>query len=259
MAVESPVLTSVDGTVLTITLNRPEARNCVNLGLAQGVADALDLLDQDPDLRVGIFVGAGGAFCAGMDLKAFTEGQLPLVDGRGFAGIAERSARKPLIAAVEGFAVGGGLEIALACDIIVAAQNAKLGLPEVRVGLIAGAGGLFRLPRRVGPGQAALLGLTAAPVSGEEGHRIGLVDVLTEPGGALEQARTVAAAIAANGPLAVETTKLILDGSFDVEESEFWKWQAPYFEKVATSGDAAEGAQAFVEKRAPRWGTRDAI
>lgn len=214
----------------------------------------MDLLDRDPDLRVGIFHGAGSSFCAGMDLKAFTDGQLPLIDGRGFGGIAERSAGKPLIAAVEGFAVGGGLEIALACDVIVAATDAKLGLPEVKVGLIAGAGGLFRLPRRVGPGASALMGLTGVPVTGAEGHRIGLVDVLVEPGEALQSSRSLAAAIAANGPLAVDTTKALLNGSFDVTESDFWGWQRPYFEKVATSGDAREGAQAFVEKRTPRWG-----
>jgi enoyl-CoA hydratase/carnithine racemase len=250
----APVLTSVEGSVLTITLNRSEARNCVNRALAEGVADALELLDHDPSLRVGVFTGAGSSFSAGMDLKAFSEeGDLPLIDGRGFAGMAERSARKPLIAAVEGFAVGGGLEIALACDIIVAAADAKLGLPEVRVGLVAGAGGLLRLPRRIGPGQSALLGLTGAPISGEEGHRIGLVDVLVESGGALARAQNVAATIAGNGPLAVETTKLLLRGAFDSDEPEFWGWQAPHFDAVANSADALEGARAFIEKRAPRW------
>jgi len=255
MPAEPAVLTAVADAVLTITLNRPAARNCVNRELAEGVADALELLDADPDLRVGVFTGAGGTFCAGMDLKAFSEeGDLPLIDGRGFAGMAERSARKPLIAAVEGFAVGGGLEIALACDLIVAAADAKLGLPEVRVGLVAGAGGLLRLPRRIGPGQSALLALTAAPVSGQEGYRIGLVDILTDPGGALGRAHAVAEAIAANGPLAVETTKLLLRGAFDSEEPEFWGWQAPHFDAVATSADAQEGARAFIEKRAPMWG-----
>lgn len=254
MAPQPAVLTHTDGPVLTITLNRPQARNCVNRDLARGVADALDLLDADPELRVGVLTGAGGSFCAGMDLKAFTVGQLPLIEGRGFGGIAERSTGKPLIAAVEGFAVGGGLEIALACDVIVAASDAKLGLPEVRVGLIAGAGGLFRLPRRVGPGASALMGLTGTPVDGGEGHRIGLVDVLVGPGEALHRSQALASTIAANGPLAVDTTKALLAGSFDVAEREFWDWQDPYFEKVATSDDAREGAQAFVEKRPPRWG-----
>jgi enoyl-CoA hydratase len=226
----------------------------VNRQLAEGVADALDRLDRDPGLRVGVFTGAGGSFCAGMDLKAFSEeGDLPLIDGRGFAGMAERSARKPLIAAVEGFAVGGGLEIALACDIIVGAADAKLGLPEVRVGLVAGAGGLLRLPHRIGPGASALLALTATPITGQEGYRIGLVDILTEPGGALDAARAIAATVAANGPLAVETTKVLLGGAFEIDEPEFWGWQAPHFKAVATSADAREGARAFVEKRTPRW------
>jgi enoyl-CoA hydratase len=256
MTAERPVLTSVEGAVLTIALNRPAARNCVNRALAEGVADALDLLDRDPDLRAGVISGAGGTFCAGMDLRAFSEeGDLPLIDGRGFAGMAEKSARKPLIAAIEGFAVGGGLEIALTCDVIVAASDAKLGLPEVRVGLVAGAGGLLRLPRRIGPGPSSLLALTGVPVSGEEGYRLGLVDILTAPGASLEQAHALAANIAANGPLAVETTKLLLSSAFDSEEPEFWGWQAPHFDAVANSADAREGALAFLEKRTPQWGS----
>ena len=147
-----------------------------------------------------MITGTGKGFSAGMDLKGFASGEFPVAGDRGFAGIAQRSARKPLIAAIEGFALAGGLEIALSCDIIVASREAKLGIPEVGVGLFAGAGALLRLPRRVGLGQAALLALTGKPISGEEGHRIGLVDRLTDAGGAVAEALTLAETIAANAP-----------------------------------------------------------
>ena len=190
-----------------ITINRPEARNSISKATAEAMGAALDRLDDDPELSVGVITGNGKGFSAGMDLKGFASGEFPVAGDRGFAGIAQRSARKPLIAAVEGFALAGGLEIALACDIIVASREAKLGIPEVGVGLFAGAGALLRLPRRVGLGQASLLALTGKPISGEEGGRIGLVDRVVDPGTALDEAVSLAETIAANAPLALAASK----------------------------------------------------
>jgi len=253
-AEESVVLTEVKGRVLVITLNRPEARNSVNRQAAEAIAAELDRLDADPDLAVGVITGAGRGFSAGMDLKAFAGGEFPVAGDRGFAGIAVRSARKPLIAAVEGFALAGGLEIALACDLIVASREARLGIPEVGVGLFAGAGALLRLPRRVGVGQAMLLALTGQPIDGAEAHRIGLVDRVTEPGAALEEALTLAEAIAKNAPLALAASKEILVGGFTRSDDDFWAWQSEnYFGPVFGSKDAMEGARAFAEKRPPTW------
>lgn len=247
------VRTEIHGTSLVTTLNRPDARNCVDRAVALAIAAALDALDADPELQVGVLTGAGGTFCAGMDLKAFARREQPVAEGRGFAGIVERAARKPLIAAVEGVALAGGLEIALACDLIVAARDARLGLPEVRVGLMAGAGGLHRLPQRVGVGQATLLALTGAPISGEEAHRIGLVDRLTEPGQALTEALALAEVIGANAPLALAASKAVVRDGFGRTTDVFWDWQRDHFRTVIHSADAREGAAAFAEKRRPRW------
>jgi enoyl-CoA hydratase len=253
MTDESVVLTEARGPVLVITINRPDARNSMNRAAAEAMGAALDRLDADSDLSVGVITGAGKGFSAGMDLKGFAGGEFPVAGDRGFAGIVQRSARKPLIAAVEGFALAGGLEIALACDIIVASKEAKLGIPEVGVGLFAGAGALLRLPRRVGQGQAALLALTGKPISGEEGHRIGLVDRLVEPGGALTEALSLAETIAANAPLALAASKAVLVDGFTKPDTEFWQWQQQFFQEVFTSKDALEGARAFAEKRPPSW------
>jgi len=253
MADESVVLTEARGAVLVITINRPDARNSMNRAAAEAMGAALDTLDADPDLSVGVITGAGKGFSAGMDLKGFASGEFPVAGDRGFAGIAQRSAKKPLIAAVEGFALAGGLEIALACDIIVASREAKLGIPEVGVGLFAGAGALLRLPRRVGLGQAALLALTGKPISGEEAHRIGLVDRLVDAGGALTEAVALAETIAANAPLALAASKTIVVDGFTKPDAEFWPWQQHFFQEVFTSKDALEGARAFAEKRPPNW------
>jgi enoyl-CoA hydratase len=253
MAEESPVLSEVRGSVLVITINRPEARNSMNKAAAEAMGAALDRLDSDRELAVGVITGNGKGFSAGMDLKGFAAGEFPVADDRGFGGIAQRSAKKPLIAAIEGFALAGGLEIALSCDIIVASKEAKLGIPEVGVGLFAGAGALLRLPRRVGLGQAALLALTGKPISGEEGHRIGLVDRLAEPGAALDDALALAGTIAANAPLALAASKAVLVDGFTKPDAEFWEWQQQFFNEVFRSKDALEGATAFAEKRAPNW------
>jgi enoyl-CoA hydratase len=239
------VRTEADGNVLVITIDRPEARNAVNLAVAEGIAAALDRLDGDDALRVGVLTGAGGTFCAGMDLKAFVAGERPHVEGRGFAGIVRRPPRKPLIAAVEGWALAGGFEVALSCDLIVAAGDARFGIPEVKRGLVAAGGALIRLPRHL----AMELGLTGDPIGAERAYELGIVSRLAEPGGALAAARELAATIAANGPLAVEATKRILTA----DESAAWERQGEIVAPVFTSEDAREGATAFAEKRAPVW------
>jgi enoyl-CoA hydratase len=239
--------------ILVLTLNRPEQRNAVNAALAAGVAAGLDALDADPGLSVGVITGAGRGFCAGMDLKAFVAGESPHVPGRGFAGIAERAAAKPLIAAVEGFAVAGGLEVALACDLIVAAKGARLGIPEVKRGLVAAAGGLLRLPRGLPRNIAMELALTGDPILAQRAAELGLVNRLVEPGQALATALQLAEAIAENGPLALAASKRILTESADWPEAEFFSRQAEISGPVLASADAREGATAFAEKRPPAW------
>src|SRR4051794_21009047 len=204
---DQAVLTERRGNVLLITLNRPDARNAVNLPLAEGVAAALDELDDAGDLSVGVLTGAGKAFCAGMDLKAFVTGERPWVGDRGFAGIVQRASEKPLIAAVEGFAVAGGLEIALACDLIVAARDAKLGVPEGKRSLVAAGGAPLRPPRPGGHGGAMKLVLTGGPVTAEEGAKLGLGDVVAEPGGPVDAALELAGQISKNAPLALTASK----------------------------------------------------
>jgi len=250
---EPTILTEAKGAVLVITINRPDARNAVDKSVATGMAEALDRLDADADLKVGVVTGAGKGFSAGMDLKAFVAGGMPTVGDRGFAGIVQRSAKKPLIAAIEGFALAGGLEIALSCDLIVAAKGARLGIPEVGVGLFAGAGALLRLPRRVGLGHSMRLALTGQPIDADEAHRIGLVDRLAEPGQALAAAVALAEVIAKNAPLGVAGSKQVLVEGFTLAEDEFWKWQQTILQKVFSSKDAIEGATAFAQKRPPNW------
>ncbi len=247
------VLTERRDSVLLITLNRPEARNAVNGLLAQGLADALDELDDDAELQVGVLTGAGKGFCAGMDLKAFVTGERPWVGDRGFAGITQRSARKPLIAAVEGFAVAGGFEIALACDLIVAAKGAKLGIPEVKRSLVAAGGALLRLPQRLPYGLAMEMALTGDPMEADRLHELGVVNRLAEPGAAVDAALELAARISPNAPLALDATKEILQRQRDWTEAEFWDKQGELSGHVFASEDAREGATAFAEKRAPVW------
>jgi enoyl-CoA hydratase len=249
----SSVLTEERGQVLIVTINRPDARNAINMDVADGIAGALDLLDDASGLSVGVITGAGRGFSAGMDLKAFAGGVMPATKDRGFAGITERPSRKPLVAAVEGFALAGGLEIALACDLIVSGRDARLGIPEVGVGLFAAAGGLLRLPRRIGLGATRLLALTGAPILAEEGHRVGLVDRLCEPGEALTVAVELAETIARNAPLSVAASKRLLNEGWSLTEADFWAMQRDTMEAVFSSADAREGAVAFAEKRPPKW------
>ena len=247
------VLTERRGRVFVITLNRPDQRNAVNAALAQGIAAAMDELDGASELSIGIITGAGKGFCAGMDLKAFVAGESPRVQGRGFAGITRRAAAKPLIAAIEGFAVAGGLEVALSCDLIVAARGARLGIPEVKRSLVAAGGGLLRLPRMLPRNIAMELALTGEPMLAERGYELGLVNRLTEPGGALEAALELAERIAENAPLALAASKRILQESVDWPDTEFFDRQEEIVAPVMRSEDAREGATAFAEKRPPIW------
>jgi enoyl-CoA hydratase len=247
------VLLERRGHVLLITLNRPEARNAVNSALAQALADALDLLDSDSSLRVGVLVGAGKGFSAGMDLKAFVAGDRPHIGDRGFAGITRRSAEKPLIAAIEGFAVAGGLEIALSCDLIVSSRDARLGIAEVKRGLVAAAGALIRLPQRIPYHAAMELALGGEFIDGARAYELGLVNRATEPGKALDTALELAEQIAQNAPLALAASKKIVSQAQNWNEAEAWQRQDEIAGAVMTSDDAREGATAFAEKRPPEW------
>jgi enoyl-CoA hydratase len=247
------VLTERRDGVLVITLNRPEVRNAVNAAVAEGIATALDELDADGDLQVGVITGAGGFFCAGMDLGAFVKGESPWFGDRGFAGIAQRGARKPLIAAIEGFAVAGGLEVALGCDLVVAAEGAKLGIPEAKRSLVAAGGALLHMPKRMPYHVVMELALTGDPMPAERFHELGLVNRIAPKGEALDVALQLAAAITKNGPLALAASKEIIQKQFDWTSEEQWDKQGAIAGSVMVSEDAREGASAFKEKRDPVW------
>jgi enoyl-CoA hydratase len=248
--------TAVHGEVLVITIARPGQRNAVNRAVADGIAAAVDRLDADDALRSGVLTGAGGYFSAGMDLKAFASGERPHVPGRGFGGLVEHPPRTPLVAAVEGFALAGGMELALACDLVVAARGARFGLPEVTRGLVPAAGGLLRLPAAVPRGAALELVLTGEPVSSERAYELGLVTRLTAPGAALAEALGLAAAIAANAPLATVAAKAILHEAPGWPADQAWARQRAIADPVIGSHDAGEGARAFAQKRPARWQNR---
>jgi enoyl-CoA hydratase len=250
--VAEEVLTERRGSVLLITLNRPEARNAINADLAERLAAAVETLDGDDELAVGVLTGAGGAFCSGMDLKAFAAGGPPKALPR----LLRNGSRKPLIAAVEGFAVAGGLELALICDLVVAAKGARLGIPEAKVGLFAAGGGLLRLPQRVPYGVAMEMALTADPITAEQAFEHGLVARLTEPGGAVDAALALAERIARNAPLAVATSKRLVRATQGLTDEEFWDLQKPLIPGVFESDDAKEGPRAFAQKRPPEWSGR---
>ncbi len=248
----SEVLTEVRDGILIITINRPEAKNAMSKAAAEGIAAALEQLDADNDLRVGIVTGAGGTFCSGMDLKGFLRGEVPYAPGRGFGGITQKSAAKPLIAAVDGFALAGGLEVAIACDMIVANENAKFGIPEVKRGLAAAAGGLMRLPKKIPPHIAMELALTGDFIAAKRAHALGLVNRLTS-GPALDAALELAQIVAGNGPLAVKKSKQVMVESAEWSEAEMWQKQNDTLGNLFASNDAREGAAAFAEKRKPNW------
>jgi enoyl-CoA hydratase len=239
--------------VLVLTMDRPEARNAMSLTMANQIAEATDLLDERPDLSVGVITGAGGTFCAGMDLKRFARGERPVVEGRGFAGLVERPSRKPLIAAVEGYALAGGFEIVLSCDLVVASREAVFGLPEVKRGLTAAAGGLLRLQQRIPYHLALELVLTGRMWPATEAAEVHLVNRLAEPGAAIDSALELADEVAANAPLALAASKQVMVQARDWTLAEMFERQEEFVNPVRESADAKEGALAFVEKRAPRW------
>ncbi len=247
------VLTEVRGQTLLITLNRPDAMNAVNKALSEQLAAAMDRLDSDPALSVGVLTGNGRGFSAGMDLKEFVTDGITVLPGRGFGGITERSCEKPLLAAIEGFALAGGLELAMSCDILIAANNAKFGIPEAGVGLFAAAGALMRLPRALPYGLAMKMALTARPISAEVAHQYGLVPDLTAPGEAVSAALALAEQIAKNSPLGVKASKALIRESQGRTEAEYWQYQTDEHMPVFKSADAIEGPTAFAEKRPPKW------
>lgn len=250
MSDEAAVLTERRGRVMVITLNRPDAMNAINGALSNGLMDAIKELDSDPELTAAVITGNGRGFCSGMDLKAFHRGEDigPLFD------FVKVGSQKPLIGALHGFALAGGCEIALTCDLLVADAGTKIGIREVKVGLFAGAGGVFRLPLRVGYARAMEMALTGEPISAEEALEAGLLTEVTESGGALEAAVALAERIAENAPLAVAASKqLVRAAGMGYDEDQLWEMQVPLQKKVFTSNDAKEGPLAFAEKRKPNW------
>lgn len=246
------VLLERTGRIMVITINRPEARNAVNAAVSRGLAAAVDELDADDGLSLAVLTGAGGNFCAGMDLKAFVAGENVVVPGKGL-GFTEAPPRKPIIAAVEGYALAGGTELVLATDLVVASREARFGIPEVKRGLVAAGGGLIRLPKRIPYQKALELALTGDTVTAEEAHSYGFVNRLVDPGSALDGALELAGRITANGPLAVAVTKEIMVRSGDWSDVEAFTKQLELIGPVFGSQDAIEGSRAFAEKRAPVW------
>lgn len=250
---EKELLVEERGRVLVLTLNRPQARNAMNRSLALQIAEAMDMFDSRPDLSVAVLAGNGPAFCAGMDLKAFAAGERPLAPVRGFAGLVEKPGLKPLIAAVDGFAIAGGFEVVLACDLIVASERSMFGLPEVKRGLSAGGGGLLRLAERIPYHVAMEIVLTGDFLSAQRAHELGLVNRLVPDGEALATALELAERIAENAPLALAASKRVLVESRDWPQDEAFARQEQYIDSVRRSNDAREGAVAFAEKRPAAW------
>lgn len=247
------VLVDYEDGLVVITINRPEVRNAVNGAVSHGVCAAVDELDSRDDLRVGILTGAGGTFCSGMDLKAFLRGESVRVPDRGLLGIAFTPPKKPLIAAVEGYALAGGFEAMLVCDLVVAGRGAQFGLPEAKRGLAAAAGGLLRLPRLIPSRIAMELALTGDMMDAERALQYGLINTLTEPGSALEEAKQLARRIINNAPMSVAASKQVITQQIDWSLDERFERQRDITDPVNASADAREGSAAFAEKRAPNW------
>jgi enoyl-CoA hydratase len=239
--------------VLIITIDRPKARNAVDGATARALTDAFDQLDSRDDLLVGVLTGTGGAFSAGMDLKAYARGDTPIIPGRGFAGLTRTQLRTPLIAAVEGWALGGGTEMALACDLIVAAQDATFGLTEVTFGLVPPEGGIVRLPERIPRNIALEILLTGDPLPAERAQQLGLVNHITPPGQALDKAVELAHRIARNAPLSIAAVKRAVNERTAYGDQDAFRQQDQVVAPVLASHDAQEGAHAFAEKRSPHW------
>ena len=244
------------GRVEVLTINRPEARNAINGAVSRAVADALDEIEADDDCWVVVLTGSGDkAFSAGMDLKAFAAGEAGDIMGAkgGFGGIAQRQFPKPIIAAVNGSCLAGGFEIMLSCDLVVAVESAMFGIPEVKRGLVAGAGGLVRLPKRVTPAIAMEMALTGEPISAQRAYELGLINRVVLASSLMEAALELAGTIAANAPLAVRTSKQVIKDAGEVPDAQGWEISNAAIPPVFASADAMEGAVAFAEKRAPNW------
>lgn len=251
---ETPVKIRVDEHVLVITLNRPHVRNALDLPAAEALSRALDMLDDNEGLRCGVILAEGASFCAGMDLKAVAAGlPRPVTSSRGALGIVSRGPTKPLVAGVHGAAMGGGFEIALCCDIIIASEDALFGLPEVRRGQVAGGGGAVRLPRRIPWHIAAEMLLLGTPITARRGMELGLVSFVVSSGDLTDAALGVARAIASNAPLAVQATRNLMHAALDWGDADAIRLQEPIVAVVRQSLDAAEGAAAFAERRPAVW------
>ncbi|WP_020666422.1 crotonase/enoyl-CoA hydratase family protein [Amycolatopsis nigrescens] len=247
------VRTEVIGRTLLITIDRAAARNAVNAAVATGLAAALDRLEAEPALRAAVLTGADGTFSAGMDLKAALAGESPELPGRGFGGLTRAETSKPLIAAVEGWAMGGGFELALGCDLIVAAEDAKFGLPEVKRGLVAAGGGAIRLPHRIPHHLAMELLLTGEPITGARAGELGIANRVVPAGDTAAVALQLAEQLAANAPLALAAVKKIVRAADGVPENEAFAAQAREMAGLMSSQDVREGMRAFTERRAPAW------
>jgi len=245
----------VNNRVAIITIGRPEARNAIDAAVATGIENAIDRLESDPECWAGILAGDGPVFCAGSDLNAIASGQASLLrtERGGFAGLVSRERSKPLIAAVDGPALAGGFEMVLACDLVVASRRAVFGLPEVKRSQVAVGGGLFRLPRTLGPKVAMELILTGDPIAAELAYELGLVNVLVDPGEALAGAQALAARIVANAPHAVWASRSVAAKAMSETDATLWKLTAEAFARVGRTQDFAEGPRAFIEKRPPIW------
>jgi enoyl-CoA hydratase len=246
------VLVQAKDGVLEVTINRPDQKNAMTREAAEAIAAAMDKLDDDTDLRCAILTGAGGTFCAGMDLRGFLKGEFPVAGERGFGGLTSWTPKKPVIAAVDGYALAGGMELALACDMIVASKGAKFGIPEAKRGMVAAGGGVVQLPRLLPRPLALELALTGDPITAERAFELGVVNRVTD-GAAIDGARDLAQVVAANGPLALIASKGIIRDSWTWPDAEINALQAPYIGTVFVSEDAKEGARAFAEKRKPNW------
>jgi len=241
------------GHVELLTINRPEARNAINLATALALSDALDDCETDDDVWVVVLTGAGDkAFSAGMDLKGFAAGEFPITD-KGFGGLTKRDFTKPLIAAANGSALAGGFEMMLSCDMVIAAEHAMFGIPEASRGLVAGAGGLIRLPKRVPIAVAFEMALTADPIDAARAYELGLVNHVVHGDVVLDVAIALAERIARNAPLAVRTSKDVMRRAGELSEAEAWVVSDRAFAMIGLSTDAMEGAVAFAEKRDPNW------
>ena len=250
------VLRERRGNVEILTINRPEARNAINGAVSRAMSAVMDELAADQDCWVVVITGSGDkAFSAGMDLKAFSSGEGGDIIGAsgGFGGLTQREFPKPIIAAVNGSALAGGFEMMLACDLVVAAEHATFGIPEAKRGLIAGAGGLIRMPKRLPMAIALELAMTGDPIDAERAYALGLVNKVVPAGELMAEAVALAERIAANAPLAVRYSKSVMKRAAELPESDGWAINTEAVGVVFTSADAMEGPTAFAEKRPPKW------